>query len=205
MRRFAIRVGLLSVVLLGLSLSNASAQMAELARQIPSSANAVAIIDVQKLMASPIAVRDKWADHRNNAFASGFSILPPDAKQAVLAMQVDLQMWVPLWEAALLELDHEPVIERVAAMTGGTADVIQERQVVGLQDDAFVLKLDKTRAAFMAPANRQFIGRWLREVDTRTGPALSPYLSEGFKYVTEFGTPVILALDLEDAVPAEEI
>src|SRR5688572_19314544 len=149
MRRSAVLVGLLSILILGLISASAQAQFDELARQIPSSANAVVLVNVEKLMSSPIAIRDKWADRRDNAFASGFSLLPPDAKQAVLAMQVDLHMWVPLWETAILELDHEPSIENVVAMTGGTADVVQSREVVGLQGDAFLVKFGKSSAAFM--------------------------------------------------------
>ena len=129
----------------------------------------------------------------------------PDATQAVLAMQVDLQSWIPLWEAAILELDHEPSVEKVAETTGGVADVVQGKKVVALNEDAYLVKLQKTTAAFMAPANRQSVARWLREVDARKSSALTPYLEEARRFVSDFGTPLILALDLEDAVSPEDI
>ncbi len=52
----------------------------------------------------------------------------------------------------------------------------------------------------MAPANRQSVARWMREVDARSAPQLSPYLAEAYHFANDVGTPVILALDLEDAV-----
>jgi hypothetical protein len=181
--------------------STARAQFAELAKRVPSSANAVALVNVEKLMTSPVAVKEKWQEKRDTAFASGVSFLPPDSKQAILAMQIDLTMWVPLWEAAILELDHEPAMDKVAEMTGGTADTVNGKEAVDLPEDAYVVKFAKSTAAFMAPANRQAVGRWLRESESRTAPALSPYLMEAYRFANDVGTPVILALDLEDALP----
>jgi len=185
--------------------SPASGQFAELARRVPSSANAVALVNVEKLMASPVAVREKWQEKRDTAFASGISFLPPDSKQAVLAMHIDLALWVELWEAAILELDHEPDMGKVAAMTGGTADTVIGREAVDLPEDAYVVKFGKSTAAFMAPANRQAVARWLRETDAHMEPGLSPYLSEAYAFANDVGTPVILALDLEDALPSAGI
>jgi hypothetical protein len=182
----------------------ARCQFEELTRRVPSSANVVAFVNVEKLMASPVAIKEKWSEKRDTAFASGVSFLPPDAKQAVLAMHVDLQMWLPLWESAILELDHEPDVDKVVQVTGGSSDAIGGYQAVALQG-AYLLKFGKSTAAFMAPANRQTIARWMNEMDANKGIRLSPYLSEAYSYANGLGTPVILALDLEDAIPLAEI
>lgn len=183
----------------------ANAQMEGLAKHVPSSANAAAFINVDKVMASPIAKKEKWAANRDSAFASGVSFLPPDASRAVLAMQVDLEVWITLWQAAILSLDHEPKLDTVVEMTGGTLDKVSGRSAVALPEDAYVVNLGALNAAFMAPANRQSVARWLREVDSRKGLGLSPYLTEAYGFANDVGTPVILAVDLEDAIPAEAI
>lgn len=203
-RRFLLPnfLGLAAILLL---VARSNAQFDELARRVPSSANAVAFVNVEKLMASPVAVKEKWAENQTAAWDSGLSMLPPDTKQAVLAMQLDLQMWLPLWEVALMKLDHEPSIEKVVAMTGGSADQIGGLDAVGLPEDAYLVKFDKRIGALMAPANRQSVARWLKEVDARPGPGFSPYLSEAYVYANQVGTPVILALDMEDAVPLDGI
>jgi hypothetical protein len=205
MRRAVTIPALLAFASAVFNASTALCQFEELARRVPSSANAVTFVNLEKLLASPLAVKEKWSANRNAAFASGVSFLPPDAKQAVLAMQVDLKMWLPLWEAAILELDHEPDVDKIVKMTGGSSDAVGGRQAVALPGDAYLIKFGKSTAAFMAPANRQSVARWMHEIDARKGMSLSPYLAEAYSFANSVGTPVILAIDLEDAIPVEDI
>ena len=119
MRRLPLLATAMASVAVLLLASTARAQFEELARRVPSSANAIALVNVEKLMTSPIAVKEKWAEHQSAAWDSGLSLLPPDTKQAVLAMEVDLQMWLPLWETAVMELNHEPSIDKVVRAVAG--------------------------------------------------------------------------------------
>lgn len=192
-------VGLASLV------HSAPAQFEELAKQVPSSTNAIAFVNVDKLLASPIAKRENWSAKRDHAFSSGISFVPPDTKVALLPMQLDFQIWQPVWEAALMELDHEPDQAKAVAMTGGTADTVIGREAVALPRDAYLIKLAAKTAAFMAPANRQAVARWMRDIDARKSMSLSPYLTEAYHYANDVGTPIILALDLEDAVTPESL
>ena len=52
----------------------------------------------------------------------------------------------------------------------------------------------------MTPANRQSVGRWIREVLNQEHPRLSPYLMEAYGFANDRGTPLIMAIDLHDAV-----
>ena len=115
--------------------SAASAQFAELTKKIPASANVAVFVNAEKLMASPVAIKEGWDLKRDKAYASGVTFLPPDAKHAVLAMELDLQNWVPMWESAVIDLDHKPDINQVVAMTGGAPDTIEGYQVVALPSD----------------------------------------------------------------------
>lgn len=184
-----------------LTCSTARAQFAELTKKVPGTANVAAFVNVDKLMASPVAMKNDWSGKRDTAFASGVSFLPPDAKAAVLAMELDLQTWMPMWEAAVIDLSHSPEVNKIAEMTGGAVDTIEKLPVVGLPSDAYVVKFDADTAAFMAPANRQSVARWLKQVNTKDDLNVSGYLFEAYKYANDRGTPVILAIDLEDAFP----
>ncbi|WP_254508063.1 hypothetical protein [Anatilimnocola floriformis] len=191
----------LSILLVVIAALPVRAQFAELTKKIPGSANVAAFVNVDKLMSSPAAMKNGWSEKRDKAFASGVSFLPPDAKYAVLAMELDVQMWTPMWEAAVLELDHNPDTKKIAEMTGGAVDTIEGLSVVDLPSDAYLVKFNGNTGAFMAPANRQSVARWLRQVQAKNDLNVSGYLFEAYKYANDRGTPVILALDLEDAFP----
>jgi hypothetical protein len=197
-------VTLCIVLFTALSIPRVSpAQFDELVTKLPSSANAVAFINAEKLLESPVAKRENWAGQRHAAFDSGASFLPPDSDQAVLAMQLDLSLDLPLWQLAVLEVDHQPSMESVASFTGGEIDKVADLPAVSLPGDGYVLKFDDKHVAFMSPANRQSVVRWLREVMTRKDAQFSPYLTEAYRFANNDGTPVILAIDLEDAVDAQ--
>lgn len=195
-----------SALVLSLVLASAaSAQFAELTKKIPASANVAVFLNAEKLMTSPVAIKEDWASKRDKAFASGVSFLPPDAKHAVLAMELDLQTWVPMWESAVIDLDHQPDLNQVVAMTGGAPDTIEGYSVVALPSDAYLVKFGPSTGSFMAPANRQSVARWLKQVKAKDDINVSGYLFEAYKYANDRGTPVIIALDLENAMPLAEI
>ena len=200
-----IRVFLAAIIGLASCTLSARAQLDELAKKVPSHANAIAIVNVEKLMASPIAVKEKWAQKKDSAFASGVSFLPSDAKVALLAMQLEPETWMPMWEAALMDIDHEPSQAKAVALTGGKADTIIGREAVALPGNAYLVRLATKTVAFMAPSNRQAMARWMREIDGRKEMGLSPYLTEAYGYANDVGTPIILALDLEDTITPEAL
>jgi hypothetical protein len=189
------------VLLIAFLAGPAAAQFNELAKKIPVSANAVAFVNVEKLMDSPVAKQLGWAKNRDKAFATGVSFLPPDSRHAVLAMELDLNTWVTMWEAAILELDHNPDPKKVAEMSGGAIDTIEGLTVVDLPSDAYLVRFAADTGAFMAPANRQSVSRWLKQVKTKDDLNVSGYIFEAYKFANDRGTPVVMALDLENAFP----
>jgi len=68
-----------------------------------------------------------------------------------------------------------------------------------------VVRFTKDAFGIMLPANRQSVVRWVREVHDRTKPALSSYLSDAYDYANDLGTPVIMAIDLENALAESDI
>lgn len=181
------------------------AQFQELAAIVPGEANSLVLINVEKVMTSPAAVKNKWNTAHSKSYAAGITFLPPDSTAAVLAAQYDFEMMVPLWQVAAMDLDHEASLPLVARLSGGTADQIDKYSSVALPGDAYIVKFAPQILAAMSPANRQMIGRWVREAGAAPGPHLSPYLSEAYRFANDLGTPIILALDLEDVATRDSI
>ena len=80
--------GLLALVLLVSSGSAfAGEPLAELLRRLPPNTNAIAVIDVKALYASPLGMKQGWKDKRQVLFDE--SILPKNVAMIVTAAGVD--------------------------------------------------------------------------------------------------------------------
>lgn len=183
--------------------SPAAAQFEELVAKVPGTANSLVLIDGQKLFSSPLAVKEGWKEKYQQAFATGLVSIPPDTKRMILAAQMDYSYMKPLWELAIADFSQEKSVAEVARRTKGTIDNVGEWPAVVLDDDSYCVQLEATRLGVMAPANRQTVSRWLRDVGTRKEAAVSPYLKAALTASEK--SQIVIAFDLQDAVPQETI
>ncbi|MCH5377536.1 MAG: hypothetical protein JJ992_26565, partial [Planctomycetes bacterium] len=70
-------------------------------------AKAHGMVDVDKLMASPLAKEEGWRGKLEQSFSSGLLILPPQCGRFMLSSQLDFQTFKPLWEVAVLDVKYE--------------------------------------------------------------------------------------------------
>lgn len=182
---------------------SAAAQFEQLAAKLPASANAIVLLDAQRVMASPIAEKEGWKERYEQAFASGLVTISPDTRHMLLGAQLDYQTMQPLWEVAIADFSEEHSISEIARATQGTLDQFGELPAVSLSDDSYCVQLAPTRLGVMSPANRQAVARWLREVGSRNEPGLSAYLNGTL--TASKTSQVVVAFDLQDAVPPELI
>ncbi|WP_182866485.1 hypothetical protein [Stieleria mannarensis] len=174
--------------------------------RVPTDANMLVMINAEKLFGSSVADRERWNERRQAAYDAGLSALPPDAKEVLLAGRNDHEFGESLWEMALVRLEGERSVSTVAQRFGGTMDNLEGRTAVKLPNDRYVVQLSKDLLGTYTPANRQDVSRWLRKTDTvSTDAEYSPYLAQAFKYATEVGTPVIMAMDVKDTLSPAEI
>ncbi len=186
--------------------TNAEAQFGGLLPRVPPRANAIVVLNVEKILQSPLSQRDNWAADRQQAHASGLTMLPLDANQFVMAAQFDYEFMQPTWEVALLNLQDDVSTVEIAAARNGQVDRIADRNAVILPTDACLVQLAKTTVGVMRPANRQNVANWLRQTDsTGAQPDLSPYLSESVNFAVKGGTPIIMAMDLHDVISPEMV
>src|SRR5699024_8875742 len=108
-----------SLMMTGALACSASAQFEELVTKTPSTANSLALVNIEKIMSSAAAVKGNWKTEHANPYAAGITFLPPDTKMAILAAQYDFEMMHPVWQVAAMELDHEASLPLVEKLTGG--------------------------------------------------------------------------------------
>ena len=71
----------------GLPVDRESAK--DLVSRLPANANALIVLDANKVLRSPLAQKEGWRERREKAFAAGVTILPPDTNEFVLAAELD--------------------------------------------------------------------------------------------------------------------
>lgn len=193
---------LISIVALG-AVQSAKAQFDSLAVSVPSSANAIALVDVKRLFDTPLAAKEEWKDKYDRAFASGLCAIPPYTDRLALAAELDYEHLQPKWELAVAELADTRTAAMIARTSKGVLDPIGKLPAVAIRDDSYIVELGNKRLGAMAPANRQAVARWLREIQSRTAPSLSSYL-KGSLTASE-KSQIVIAFDLEDAIPPQVI
>jgi hypothetical protein len=174
----------------------ANADFAELVRRVPADANAVVLIDCQRLFASPIAVRDGWKKKYQADFAQRPFLIPPQAKNVIRAGSVDLHSGRHPWELALLDLDHAPDLDKIANREKGYVDKVANTKAVWSPRGAYAVATGTNGLALLFPPNRQFLARWLKQPSGK----IAPYLLDATESMSQVEAQVLLAIDLDDAV-----
>jgi len=172
------------------------AQFEELTLRLPNQSNMLILFDVEKIMASPIAQKEGWRENHENLASSGLLLIPPASTRFAMAASVDFEIGHSVWEAAVMDLQYEPSMPRVAAKYGGTVDEIAKLKAAMLPSDTCVVQFGKRIAGVMVPGNRQRVAQWVEQVYSanRVNP-LSAYLREAENFA-ERNAQVIMALDL---------
>jgi hypothetical protein len=203
--RSALRYYVAAFLIMPLLLSGRplAAQFEELVAKVPETANAIVLLDAQKLLASPLAKREGWADKYEQAFAAGLVTISPDTRRMILASQLDYEYMKPHWELALADFAAERKVAEIARRTKGTLDQIGELPVVVLSDDSYCVQLAPAQLGVLAPANRQSVARWVSSVASKKEAGLSPYLQATL--VASQTSQIVVAFDLQDAIPPDVI
>ena len=181
------------------------AALTQLARRVPSSANALVIINVRAAYASPLAKAQSWDPSGMQAHQGGMITLPEQAEEFLMAAEMDFEFMQPLWEIAVAYGRPMPTMEDIATRSGGRLDQFAGTQAVERPNDSFVVRLEPTVIGAMSPANRQQVNRWVRESRRRKSPELSPYLSEALPAANNPANHVVIALDLQGLLSPAEV
>jgi hypothetical protein len=192
-----IRFMVLAWVLTAMRLDAASFK--NLSQRLPSHANTIVMVNVEKIMASPIAQREGWRENHERHHEAGLTIVPPACDRFLLASNMDLEFFQTTWESAIAEVHYEPSIPDIAVNHGGSVDEVEGRDAAVLPDDTYVVKFGPKLIGAMSPANRQSVTRWLKHIYSPGEKSQSEYITEAMGFADKVGTPVIMAIDFENA------
>ena len=183
----------------------ASAQFREMVDRLPRSANAVVILNVEKAKQSAMGIREGWDKKIETAFQSGLTRVPPKAVRFVLGAEIDFEFMKANWEAAVVEVAQASTLDVVAKAYGGTVETLEGLPALVLPSDAYAVQFGPKTVGAMAPANRQAVVRWVREMRSASRRPLSPYLEKAAGYSDDAGTEIILALDLNGVFALDRV
>jgi len=105
----------------------------------------------------------------------------------------------PAWEVALMEVSQKPSMQAVALQSGGYVDTAAGRPAAVNPNNVFCVAISDRLLGAVYPADRQFATRWLGEQRPGAARTSQEYLRAAVAGVTK-ETPVVLAIDLTDAV-----
>ena len=185
--------------------SMAADDFQQLVDQIPRSANAVVLLDMEAAKSSPMGLKNDWKTKIESTFEAGLIRVPPKAARFVLASQIDLEFMEPLWEVAIMDFNEQFSMEQIAKVRGGTLDTIENLPALVMSNDTYLVQLGPQTLGVMGPANRQAVVRWIREVRRPSPPPLSPYLQKAASFSDNTGSQIIMAVDLDGALSFERV
>lgn len=192
------RVPLLLALILGVlaSSSGAFAQTAgDLLKTLPVDANAIAVVRVQQILATPRAQREDWAGQQRAAFLAGAERIPPWVELVVRGSHVHPGAPQSSWSAAVIASQAEIDMQRVAAHEGGTLQTIGGHPAVLSSRDSYFVKLGPKRLGVMSPAFRQDVAQWVEFLDAGRDAFVRPYLRDAADDETAH---ILLALDMHE-------
>ncbi len=170
----------------------------ELARKLPIGTNVVMAIDVDRVHASPMAVKNNWSSRTDDGNRPVY--LPQEADKVLVAAQVDpVRGFVRAWEAAFIGLKESMPMRLVAKAEGGYTDTIHGMSAAWVPSDAYFFEIDPQTMGLMYPANRQAVSRWADRQKKIATSGISDYLL-GAVSVVKGGPQMVLAMDTQDVV-----
>ncbi|MBL8848503.1 MAG: hypothetical protein JNG89_02420 [Planctomycetaceae bacterium] len=170
----------------------------EMLQRLPPSVNAISVIDVEALLNSPLAKKQKWHSKRDVEYGTRPLMVPPEAKTVLVGALLDPSNDLgQQWQVSLIDMATDISIDDIAKTEGGYVDPIDDVAAAWTPSDAYALEIAPHVLAMAQPANRQAISRWLKFAATNKEPALSEYLTNAMSRLTD-SSQFVLALDLAD-------
>lgn len=181
-------------VLLCTTVGRGADDFKDLLSRVPSSANALVIVDIQGLIKSQRGMREGWSRKHQSEYLEGAVMVPPSVDKVVFASELGGHGggWVVGVMPSQRQLDMQQLAKNEKSeveMVSGVASVQSRR-------DAYFVELGPKLLGVMSPANRQEVSRWLRTAKKGGDSNLSGYLNDAVAFPRN--GQVLIAIDMED-------
>ncbi len=134
-----------------------TAQFDGLMGHVPETANALVLVNAQKLFSSAVAQRENWQADRAKRFAGGLTSIPPKADLLVIAADMNAEQLHANWEVAVGKMQADVSVSSLASRYGAIPDQVDSVPCVRLPDGSFVVDFPDGVFGAMRPGNRQSV------------------------------------------------
>ena len=189
---------ILLVTLLLAAQAQVQAAFPTLAERLPPATNVIVAVNVARLVQSPYGKQAGWDQRLADAWAKQPMMIPPGAKQVLMAANVKPSTFDSYWEMSLMEMDQLPSLESLAKDEGGHIDRVWDKDAVASPINAYFVPLEHNVLASITPAERSQISRWVRMPIKPEGNVTSDYIRNVLKTLSD-STDIVMAMDLEGA------
>jgi hypothetical protein len=182
--------------------STRGADLVDLLRRVPEDANVLLVVDIQGVLDSPLALAEGWRERLTDGSASRPLLLPPKGQRMVRAANFDLEEHRSTWQIAVVDFEEPFSLEKLAKREPGHLDKIANTPAFWCPRlAAYLVATGPGTLSAMFPANRQHVGRWLKQ----PGGRMSSYLAKAAESAAADGPQIVLAIDLEEAFDQDRI
>ena len=197
--------GLLGFAMLGMVASAVTAadKFEDLLKRIPEQCNAIALIDVDTLLDSPMGKSEHW---REQMIDKPYGVLGASANASKVAMSasVDFKTLEDRWKVGMVQTrGAAPSLSVLASREGGYVDQIETENVAWTPRGLYLFRFDPRIVGFVATDDRQGLSRWIK--NTITKPRLFPagWYDRAVARANA-GSPIVIAINLKDAISPTE-
>jgi hypothetical protein len=175
----------------------------ELLKYAPARANAVVVINVDALLATPRATKEGWAKADHTEYLAGAVPVHPRLERIVVAKEVHPQAPAQGAVFAVAAAKKPLNLDYLAKATGGQATTLAGEPAVGTPNGSVLIPLDKQLLGVAWSDSRQDVARWVRSARGVTASPLSRFLISS---VHNLAKPhhITIALDTEDLFDARQ-
>lgn len=167
---------------------------------VPGAANAIVVIDVEALLATPLSARHHWANQAALEYAERPVLVPGESSAVAIAASLDMENDLQVqWQVAVAQMRKRLEVPKIAVWEGGYADRIAGVDVAWTPSRCYVAELPEQRLAIISPANRQATARWLERQQSGEAPQISAYLRQAAMRANN-RSQIVFAVDLKHAI-----
>lgn len=171
-------------------------------RWVPEQSNAVAVVDMQRLLDSPLADSRQWKDELIQQHQQGRLATPPSTLWLLRATQ-----WRPDAEPlvgspaaiGLYLLPNDVNLRSLARRENGPIGKVADRFVVLSARESFFVRLQPRLLGRLDGADSRTLSQWILGVDERPYGNLDPYV--GRALADGARAEIVLAANLADRLP----
>jgi hypothetical protein len=186
---------LLGITLIGAIAPSAFAVEIDPLRAVPGNCNAVAVVQMRRLVNSPLGKREKWFDKARHAYAEGLLSGPPWVKEIVQATTVGSATKVAPLTYSLYVMDRPSIIDDIAKHELAPLEKIAGHGAVVSPRNVCFIQLAPGLVGAVQPANRQAALDWATSLDDKQVARLAPGILDALG--TDESSQVSLVIDLK--------